>query len=37
MGDIAELMIMGFLCEQCGIVIDEEVTGFPRQCEDCKV
>jgi hypothetical protein len=35
MGEIAELVILGFLCESCGVVIDEEVTGFPRHCEDC--
>lgn len=36
MGDIAEMMIMGILCEQCGCYIDNEITGFPRLCDDCE-
>jgi hypothetical protein len=35
MGEVAELIILGFLCENCGVVIDEEILGFPRKCEDC--
>jgi hypothetical protein len=35
MGEIADLIILGFLCEHCGVMIDEEVTGFPRKCEEC--
>lgn len=37
MGDISELMIEGFLCQGCGIVIDETSPGHPRKCMDCKV
>lgn len=37
MGDIADAMIDGDLCESCGGYIDDEGgQGFPRKCEDCK-
>jgi hypothetical protein len=36
MGDIAEMMIEGYLCECCGVVIDGEEPGYPRQCSDCQ-
>jgi hypothetical protein len=36
MGDIAELILTGVLCEECGSLIDGEATMFPRKCEDCK-
>lgn len=35
MGEIAEMMLDGTLCEQCGTFIGEPV-GYPRLCEDCK-
>ncbi|BBN97473.1 hypothetical protein [Sporolactobacillus terrae] len=35
MGEIAEMMLNGLLCEQCGCLIDGEETGHPRKCEDC--
>lgn len=35
MGEIAEMVIMGILCEGCGVLIDGETTGYPRQCDDC--
>jgi hypothetical protein len=35
MGEIAEIMLEGVLCEQCGCLIDGEETGYPRLCEDC--
>lgn len=35
MGDIAEMMLDGTLCESCGSFIGEAV-GFPRYCEECK-
>lgn len=34
MGDIAELMLLGVLCEYCGCYVGEPV-GYPRYCEDC--
>jgi hypothetical protein len=36
MGEIAELMLNGFYCEQCGGLIDGEEPGYPRLCEDCE-
>lgn len=36
MGEIAEMMINGYLCEGCGVFLDGEEPGFPRRCEDCK-
>ena len=36
MGDIADGIIDGELCELCCCVIDGEETGYPRTCGDCK-
>ena len=35
MGDIANLMIDGTICEQCGNFIDFEYPGHPRICDEC--
>ena len=35
MGEIAEMVIEGILCEGCGVLIDGEQTGYPRQCDYC--
>jgi hypothetical protein len=35
-GEIAEMILEGFLCEDCGSLVDGEEPGFPRKCEDCK-
>jgi endogenous inhibitor of DNA gyrase (YacG/DUF329 family) len=32
MGDIAEMMLDGTLCECCGVPIDGEPPGYPRYC-----
>lgn len=37
MGEIAEAMLNGLLCEQCGALIDGEEPGYPRICSDCQV
>lgn len=34
MGEVAEMMLDGTLCEQCGTFIGPPV-GYPRLCEDC--
>lgn len=34
MGDTADLMIEGVLCECCGEYIGDAV-GYPRKCSDC--
>lgn len=36
MGDIAEMILDGILCEVCGTYIEDlEESGYPRKCEDC--
>lgn len=35
MGEAAELIIEGVLCQVCGGMIDGEESGYPRSCEDC--
>jgi len=35
MGEIAEMILEGLLCENCGMFIDEDAPGHPRVCEDC--
>jgi hypothetical protein len=32
MGEIADMMLDGTLCEGCGEYIDDEVPGYPRYC-----
>jgi hypothetical protein len=36
MGEIAEMVLEGVLCEQCGCLIDGDEPGYPRLCEDCE-
>lgn len=36
MGEIAEMMLDGTLCERCGSFIDGDSPGFPRLCSSCK-
>ena len=35
MGEIAEMMLDGTLCQVCGSVIDGDTPGYPRYCIDC--
>lgn len=35
MGDIADMMLEGILCEQCGVYIDDRPPGHPRLCRAC--
>ena len=35
MGEIAEAMIDGELCEGCGVYLGQG-PGYPRKCRDCK-
>lgn len=35
MGDIADMMLEGILCEGCGGVVDGKATGHPRRCRGC--
>lgn len=36
MGEVAEMLIEGLLCEGCGIFLDGEHPGYPRKCEECE-
>lgn len=37
MGEIAEMMLEGILCQYCGVYLDvEESCGFPMSCSDCE-
>jgi hypothetical protein len=37
MGEIAEMVLVGILCESCGCIVEDGyASGYPRQCEDCK-
>ena len=35
MGDIADMMINGDLCEGCGVYLEGDGEGFPRYCTSC--
>jgi len=35
MGEVADMMIEGYLCERCGTVVDEQEPGHPRLCKPC--
>lgn len=36
MGEAADNLLSGLLCEECGVFIDGEEPGYPRLCEDCE-
>ena len=37
MGEIAEMMLEGIMCEECGEFIDDgEECGYPRLCAGCQ-
>ncbi len=36
MGEAADMILEGLLCEACGDVIDGEEPGYPRKCKCCK-
>lgn len=36
MGDIADMMIGGDLCQQCGVPLTNSLGDFPQFCPDCK-
>ena len=35
MGENADAILSGLLCEQCGVLIDGEEPGYPRLCDRC--
>jgi len=37
MGDIADMVLDGVLCQYCGALMEDEAgPGYPRTCRDCK-
>lgn len=36
MGQAAEDMLDGLMCQYCGVLIDGEETGYPRSCDSCE-
>lgn len=36
MGDMAEAILEGLLCQVCGELIDDDEPGYPRTCEACQ-
>ena len=38
MGEIADMVLDGIMCETCGEIIDGgEEAGYPRQCAGCRL
>ena len=35
MGDVAEMILEGILCEGCGVFISEKGIGHPVTCKSC--
>lgn len=35
-GDVADDLLSGFCCEECGSIVDGEAPGYPRLCTDCE-
>lgn len=36
MGDVAELIFEGFICQHCGDYLDGDDPGHPRSCSVCE-
>jgi hypothetical protein len=36
MGDFADMVIEGIMCEMCGVFIDAEGCGHPQKCDYCE-
>lgn len=36
MGEQADMILEGFLCEECFSIVDGEEPGYPRKCADCQ-
>jgi hypothetical protein len=36
MGEAAEMVLDGLMCQVCGELIDGEEPGHPRSCNNCK-
>lgn len=35
MGEIADMILEGTLCEVCGGLVEGDASGYPRKCSDC--
>lgn len=36
MGEVTELVLEGYLCQDCGGFVSEIGSGYPRSCNDCE-
>lgn len=36
MGEIADMMLDGTLCQSCGVYLEDSLPGFPQSCADCQ-
>lgn len=36
LGEAADEILEGLMCQSCGALIDGEEPGYPRNCEDCE-
>ncbi|OLN21879.1 hypothetical protein BTO30_12330 [Domibacillus antri] len=36
MGDMAEMVLDGLICERCGSFTDEEESGYAKLCGECE-
>ena len=36
MGEIAEMMLDGTLCQGCGLFLNEDPPGYPVSCPECR-
>jgi len=37
MGDVADMMLDGTLCQECGVFVNEVPLGYPISCRGCKI
>ena len=37
MGEIADMMLDGTLCEGCGVYLENSLGDFPQRCRDCRM
>lgn len=35
MGEAADMLLSGLMCEGCGVFIDGDEPGYPRHCDVC--
>ncbi len=36
MGEVADMMLDGTLCQGCGVFLNDDPPGYPCSCHDCK-